>query len=256
MSAELFASSVAELLAFAQLRRAMSALDVACGPGMVTRAAAQKLGADGKITGVDFAAGMIEQASAAANAPRDAKITWAVMDAHKLEFPNGTFDAVLCSLGLMLFADPQSALNEMRRVARPGATVACMVQGRRSHMMFTSLVLDAIVARAPQLRAPKGAPTLYAFGSDGVLETSFMQAGLIEISTKRISGVFKFSSAEEYWNTMVEGAGRTRQMLESLTPEVRAKVQADVLRRAARRKSGRAVQIPYEFVLARGHVPA
>ena len=54
---------------------------------------------------------------------------------------------------------------------------------------------------------------------------------------------------------MTESAGRTGAMLRSLEPEVQAKVKADVLRRAARHRAGRGVEIPYEFVMARGFAP-
>jgi hypothetical protein len=144
----------------------------------------------------------------------------------------------------------------MRRVAAPGAPVACLVQGRRTAMMFTALVMDAIVARAPHLRAPKGAPTLFAFGPDGILEEAFTRAGLTEIVTRRLNGVFRFASPEEYWSTMTEGAGRTGAMLRSLSPLLQEKVKADVLRRAAKRRVGGFVEIPYEFTLARGFAPS
>jgi hypothetical protein len=163
---------------------------------------------------------------------------------------------VFCQLGLMLFARPDAALSEMRRVAKPGAPVACLVQGRRTSMMFTALVMDAIIARAPHLRAPQGAPTIFAFGPDKILEEAFTRAGLTEIVAKRLNGVFRFGSPEEYWSTMTEGAGRTGAMLRSLTPELQAKVKSDVLRRAAKRRVGAFVEIPYEFTLARGLAPS
>ena len=179
-----------------------------------------------------------------------------VYDAQTLDLPDASFDAVICQLGLMLFAKPHDALAEMRRVAKPGAPVACLAQGRRSAMQFTALVMDAMVARAPHLRAPQGAPTLYAFGPDKILEEAFMKAGLTEIVAKRLNGIFRFKTPEEYWATMTEGAGRTGAMLRSLAPEVQAKVKADVLRRAAKRRVGGFVEIPYEFTMARGFAPS
>lgn len=256
LSAALFGPIADEFAVFAELRKGWRVLEVACGPGIATRAAARRVGEKGSVLATDFAPEMLAAAAAWPAEKRAAPIERRVMDAQKLDLPDASFDAVICQLGLMLFAKPHDALAEMRRVAKPGAPVACLVQGRRSAMQFTALVMDAMVARAPHLRAPQGAPTLYAFGPDKILEEAFMKAGLTEIVAKRQNGIFRFKTPEEYWATMTEGAGRTGAMLRSLTPEVQAKVKADVLRRAAKRRVGGFVEIPYEFTMARGFAPS
>ena len=256
LSAALFGPVSDEFLDFVGLRKGWSALEVACGPGVASRAAARRLGEKGTLLATDFAPGMIALASSRPPEKRGARVEWRLLDAQKMDLPGASFDAVFCQLGLMLFARSDAALAEMRRVAKPGAPVACLVQGRRTSMMFTALVMDAIIARAPHLRSPKGAPTLFAFGPDGILEEAFTRADLTEIVTKRLSGVFRFGSPEEYWSTMTEGAGRTGAMLRSLSPEIQAKIKADVLRRAAKRRVGGFVEIPYEFTLARGLTPS
>jgi ubiquinone/menaquinone biosynthesis C-methylase UbiE len=255
LSAALFGPVADEFMDFVGLRKGWRVLEVACGPGVATRAAARRLGEKGTLLATDFAPEMIALASSRPPEKRGARVEWRMLDAHKMDLPDASFDAVFCQLGLMLFARPDAALAEMRRAAKPGAPVACLVQGRRTSMLFTALVMDAIVARAPHLRAPKGAPTLFAFGPDGILEEAFTRADLTEIVTRRLNGVFRFGSPEEYWATMTEGAGRTGAMLRSLAPEVQAKVKADVLRRAAKRRVGGFVEIPYEFTLARGFAP-
>ena len=255
MSSSLFGPVTEEFLDFAGLRKGWSVLDVACGPGIASRAAARRVAEKGSVLAVDLSPSMVELAASRPAQKRLAPVEFRVMDAQTLELPDASRDAAICQLGLMLFARPDAALAEMRRVVAPGGTVACLVQGRRSAMLFTALVMDAIIARAPQLRAPKGAPTLYAFGPDDILEEAFARAGLTEMVTRRLSGAFRFPTPEDYWSCMTEGAGRTGAMLRQLTPEVQAKVKADVLRRAAKRKVGRAVEIPYEFVAARGFAP-
>jgi ubiquinone/menaquinone biosynthesis C-methylase UbiE len=256
LSAALFGPVAEEFMAFAGLRKGWRALEIACGPGVATRAAARRLGEKGSLLAVDFAPEMLAVAASYPPEKRAAPVEWRAMDAQNLDLPDAAFDAVFCQLGLMLFARPDAALSEMRRVAKPGAPVACLVQGRRTSMMFTALVMDAIIARAPHLRAPQGAPTIFAFGPDKILEEAFTRAGLTEIVAKRLNGVFRFGSPEEYWSTMTEGAGRTGAMLRSLTPELQAKVKSDVLRRAAKRRVGAFVEIPYEFTLARGLAPS
>jgi ubiquinone/menaquinone biosynthesis C-methylase UbiE len=97
-------------------------LDVACGTGVVARHAAPRVGAGGRVVGVDLNAGML--AVAAARAPA---VEWHEADAAQLPFEDGEFDVVLCEQALMFFADRPAALRELRRVLAPGGRVALSV---------------------------------------------------------------------------------------------------------------------------------
>jgi ubiquinone/menaquinone biosynthesis C-methylase UbiE len=252
LSNALFAKTAEEFVDFAGLRKKWRVLDVACGPGIASRAAAAKIDEKGQVLGVDLSPKMLELAKAVPAVRRSAPIEYAEMDVHDLPLETGSFDAVISQLGLMLFASPDKALAEMTRVAKPGGVIACLVQGRREKMLFTSLILHAITECEPDLRAPYGAPTLFSFGPDGAIDAAFARAGLSELSTKRLTGAFRFSSPEEYWNVMTEGAGRTGVMLRSLDEKGQAWVKKTVLRRAAKNKTRGGIEIPYEFMMARG----
>ncbi|MBI4371324.1 MAG: methyltransferase domain-containing protein [Elusimicrobia bacterium] len=254
LSQRLFGPAAETLVGFAGIRRGWRALDVACGAGIASRAAAAAAGPRGSVVATDLTPEMIEAAEALPAPARAAPIAWRVMDAEKPELPPASFDAAVCQLGLMLFARPDAALAGMARAVKPGGPVACLVQGRRHAMLFTAIFHDAMARRAPQLKAPPGAPTLFAFGPEGVLEAAFAAAGLTEIVTRRLTGTFRFASPEQYWDEFTQAAGRTGAMLRALAPEVLAKVRSDVLRRAGtfRAGKGKGVDIPYEFVMARG----
>ncbi len=254
LSNSLFAKTAEEFVDFAGLRKKWRVLDVACGPGIASRAAAAKIDEKGAVLAVDLSPVMIGRAKAAPVAKRSAPIEYAEMDVHALPLETASFDAAISQLGLMLFARPDKALAEMTRVTKPGGVVACLVQGRREKMLFTSLILHAIVECEPDLRAPYGAPTLFTFGPDGAIDAAFARAGLLELSTKRLTGTFRFASPEEYWTVMTEGAGRTGAMLRSLDEKGQAWVKKTVLRRAAKNKSrSGGIEIPYEFMMARGY---
>jgi ubiquinone/menaquinone biosynthesis C-methylase UbiE len=256
LSFALFGATAKEFAAFAGLRKGWRVLDLACGPGIASRAAARAVGEKGSVLAGDLSPGMLARAAAREPERRAAPVEWREMNAESLDLPDASFDATVCQLGLMLFARPDAALAEMTRVTVPGGVVACMVQGRRSAMLFTALVFDALIARARHLKAPPGAPTLYAFGHAGVLEESFTRAGLTEISSRRLTGVFRFRSGREYWDTMTSGAGRTAAMLATLDETTQAKIRGDVIRRAERLRVRDFVEIPYEFAMARGLVPS
>ncbi len=118
---------VRRLVDVAALQPAEHVLDVACGTGFVARLAAQRVGAKGRVVGIDVNASMIEAARASAYREVSPTIEWQVADAAALPFENGAFDATLCQQGLQFFPDRVQALREMRRVLRPGGRLALTV---------------------------------------------------------------------------------------------------------------------------------
>jgi SAM-dependent methyltransferase len=75
-------------------------LDVACGTGVVARAAADRLRGHGSVSGVDVNDAMLAVARRSA-----APVTWVPGRAEALPFPDGAFDRVVCQFGLMFFTD-------------------------------------------------------------------------------------------------------------------------------------------------------
>lgn len=250
MSTALFNEFTNAFMVFSDIEPGLNVLDIACGPGLATFAAAERVGQGGKLTGVDLAPGMLAEARQKASA-KSLHIEFKEMNAEKLDLPDDSFDQVICQLGLMLFSRPERALREMKRVVKKGGWVNCLVQGVPDKMMFTSLVMKAAVKHAPQLRVP-GAPTLYTFGPAGVLEKAFTEAGLENVKSLRKEGLFTFPSAQAYWDTLTAGAGCLRTKLKDLSPEVVAAIKKDSLEAAqACAKNGR-VEIPWEVVMAKG----
>lgn len=118
----------ASLLRIADLQPGERVLDVACGTGIIACRAAAAVGPTGKVTAIDIAPDMIDVARAT-SAPEGAVIDWHVGDAASLPFADGTYDAVLCQMGLMFMADRAAAVAEMHRVLAPGGRVAVNTPG-------------------------------------------------------------------------------------------------------------------------------
>jgi ubiquinone/menaquinone biosynthesis C-methylase UbiE len=116
-----------DLIAIADLQPGERVLDVACGTGVVTRLAAERVGTAGSVTGLDIHPGMLAVACSA-TAP-DMSIDWQEGDAQALPFPDNSFDAVLCQMGLQFFTDKLAALREMRRVLETGGRAFISVPG-------------------------------------------------------------------------------------------------------------------------------
>lgn len=102
-------------------------LDVACGPGTVTRLAAARVGAAGSVTGCDASPPMLAIAGAKPPVPGGAPIEYLECPAGALAVRDGAFDVVTCQHGLQFFPDRAAALAEMRRAARPGGRTGVAV---------------------------------------------------------------------------------------------------------------------------------
>ncbi|GHF37640.1 MULTISPECIES: class I SAM-dependent methyltransferase [Streptomyces] len=115
------ADSAAHLLP--ALRPHHEILDVGCGPGTITADLAA-LVPQGRVTGLDAAAEVLEKARAVARERGLENVEFTTGDVHALDFPDGSFDVVHAHQVLQHVPDPVGALREMRRVCRPGGVVA------------------------------------------------------------------------------------------------------------------------------------
>jgi SAM-dependent methyltransferase len=106
----------------AGIRPGERVLDVACGTGVLARAAASRAGPTGAVTGLDLNRGML--AVAARLSPT---LQWHQGAADALPFRDQSFEVVVSQFGLMFFPDPAAALREMMRVLVPGGRLAVAV---------------------------------------------------------------------------------------------------------------------------------
>jgi SAM-dependent methyltransferase len=102
-------------------------LDVACGPGTVTRVAATAVGCGGRVTGVDLSPAMLAIARTKPVLGDAALIEYHKASADRLPCADGEFDVATCQHGLQFFADRAAALAEMRRALRVGGRVGIAV---------------------------------------------------------------------------------------------------------------------------------
>jgi SAM-dependent methyltransferase len=144
------------LLEAAEVTEKMSILDVGCGPGYVSAAAAER----GAIpTGLDFSHEMI--AIAQTMFPR---IEFREGDAQNLPFAEASFDRVLANFALLHVAHPEQACAEACRVLKPGGKFGFTVWAPATESPYAKIIDDAIAAHANMdVDLPEGPPHhLYA----------------------------------------------------------------------------------------------
>lgn len=111
-------------------------LDIGCGSGVVTRDLARRVGAGGRVVGLDPSAALLTVAAElAANAGLAGRITWREGDARALPFADGAFDAALAVTALCHIPDGERAVPELVRVVRPGGRVGVFDRDNDSYII-------------------------------------------------------------------------------------------------------------------------
>jgi ubiquinone/menaquinone biosynthesis C-methylase UbiE len=243
------AEAQAAMTACASLAPGERVLDIACGTGLVSFAAARAVGADGQVLGVDLSARMVSSAQRCARQMNLSNCSFARMDAETLDLPAATFDVVLCALGLMYMPDPDQALREMRRVLRPGGRIALAVWGERAKCGWSALfrIIDAEVAS-------EVCPLFFQLGQQDALVRRCADAEFEAIEQRRISMTLTFADASDACNAAFVG-GPVALAWSRFSDEVRARVRAAYINSIEKWSFGNSFRIPGEFVIAAAVAP-
>lgn len=102
-----------------------SVADVGCGTGLVSASFAKRVGATGKVVGIDSAPDTLAIARKMNDATNIKGIEWHIGDAYATGLADNTYDVVYCRLLLLHLKEPVRAVAEMSRIAKPGGLVIC-----------------------------------------------------------------------------------------------------------------------------------
>jgi SAM-dependent methyltransferase len=173
-----------------------------------------------------------------------------VGDAMNLPFADQEFDVVVCSLGILHFANPEKAILEAKRVLRSGGKYAITCWTPPSRNPFMGLVLGAVQKYGTtDVPLPPG-PPLFRFGEPAECERTLGACGMHEIRTTQLDLEWDFPAAEQVVPAILGATARLSPLLALQAPEARKSIEAAIAEGARGYEKGGKVAIPAPVTMA------
>jgi ubiquinone/menaquinone biosynthesis C-methylase UbiE len=217
---------------------------LACGPGYGVPEAAER-GADP--VGVDISEPMLEYARVLFP---DHRFEWG--DAEQLNYPDDSFDTVICSFGALHFAYPQKVFSEVWRVLKPGGCFAFSVWATPDRNPFFGLVLQAVMKHGSlNVSLPQG-PDMFLFANHSNATTILEKAGFTNIQSRDVEVSVQGDASDEdvFVRNANDATVRTRLLLDAQSEPAREAIfeeLREVVRNGVRNVDGM-VEVPFCMV--------
>lgn len=155
-------------------------LDIGCGTGQTTRAAARAASA-GSALGVDLSSRMIELARRRATEGGVGNVAFEQVDAQVHPFEPGAFDVAISRTGAMFFGDPVAAFTNIARALRPGARLALLTWQPLARNEWIREFITAFTAGRDLPGPPPNAPGPFALSVPDRVRTILSAAGFVDV---------------------------------------------------------------------------
>jgi ubiquinone/menaquinone biosynthesis C-methylase UbiE len=242
------------LIEEARLHPGSAVLDVASGTGEPGLTAAAMV-PDGQVVLTDISAGMLKVAELKAVARGLRNVRFEVCDAAALPLADESFDAVFCRFGFMFFPAMAPALREMVRTARPGARITAAVWGRAAENPWASLILGTLAHHTELPPPPPGTPGLFRYAAAGLMTSRFREAGLVDVSERKVSTDLVHTSPDRYWEFMTDSATTVAMGLASSDAESRELIRSEVFQLLGRYEHDGAIRLRSTATIVAGTRP-
>jgi SAM-dependent methyltransferase len=215
----------AAFIQVAGIRPQSRVLDVGCGPGGLAMELANVVGEE-NVAAVDPSQGFVSVARARLPAA-DVRVA----AAEQLPFEDDTFDAALAQLVVNFMTDAERGVGEMRRVVRPGGTVAACTWDYRDKMTMLRSYWDAAHEVLPDEAeaADEGATMDYSTLDD--LSALWREVGLDDVRGGEVWVTARYDDFDDLWAPLPSGIGPAGAFCASLDPEQQKELRAAWARR-------------------------
>ncbi|GAC1419250.1 MAG: hypothetical protein NVSMB57_13640 [Actinomycetota bacterium] len=185
-----------ELVQDAKLEPGERVLDVGCGRGAVLFPAAEHVGAEGFVTGIDLAPKMVERTKRDAEERGVRNVDVQVMDAQEPELPKDWYDAILSSCVIFFLPDPAAALRTWCNALKPGGRLGVTTFGGEDQRWRW---LDPLFEpfKPPMLKSTLNNPAS-PFSSTENVEKLLTQNGFAQPSSTLREHLVRFSGPDQW----------------------------------------------------------
>jgi SAM-dependent methyltransferase len=182
-------------LDFCGLKDGENILDAGCGTGALTSALAQRT-KTARIKAIDYSDVYVEHARRHNSDPR---VEFSVGDICALPYDDVSFDRVLSLLVLHFVPQSEKAVAELRRVARPGATVAAAVWDARGGLVANRIFFDAAATLDEKGNERRARNFTRPMTRPGELASAWRTAGFTDVRDSMLTIRMEFASFDDYW---------------------------------------------------------
>ena len=225
----MFAPITSALLEAGRIKAGQSVLDVAGGAGEPSIAISESVGSSGSIICTDAVAQMVATATNEAQLAGASNIGFAQCVGESLPFAAGTFDAVVCRLGVMLFPDPASAIREMLRVVKRGGPVSAAVWRHQKSNPFFFVVADVVSRYVESAPEDPDAPGAFRFAESGKLARLFTECGADGVTERVLDFEIEAPiTPRQFWELRTELSDSLRGKVATLSAEQVKRVAEEV----------------------------
>jgi SAM-dependent methyltransferase len=176
------------MLDTAALRPGERVLDVGCGCGATTIAAARVVNPGGSAVGIDITRPLLDVARQRAAAAGIGEVEFVEGDAQTHPLPEADFDVVVSRFGIMFFTDPEAAFANLARATKPAGrlVVVCPNDPLQSEWVAIAFAAAAPHVGLPDL-GPPGAPGTFAFADGHRLEATIRSGGFDDVTVEAVT---------------------------------------------------------------------
>ena len=226
-------------------------LDVGCGTGSLSFALAARA-PNSAITGIDFSQAYVAYAK---RKNIEARLAFETGDACAMPYADKSFDRVLSLLVLHYVRKPNKAIAEMRRVARPGATVAATVWDARGGFVGNRIFFDTAAALDPAAEKHRARYYTHPMTRPGELAGAWRDAGFNDVREGYLTIRMEFKDFADYWMPVTGKDGPLAAYVNSLAARYTRAVQNRAQRRLLRWRGRRSAIVRRECLGRARHRP-
>ncbi len=232
------------LVGDARIRPGHRVLDLGSGTGYPAIVAAEAVGNQGEVVGLDLATEMLERAKRKAYALGLFHLDFRVSDVTTLSEPDASFDAVISRFCLMFLPDIPKAVGEITRVLKPGGYLAAAVWSTPENNPFAKIPID-VLKQFIEIPPPlPDQPGIFRLAKPGDLSGMTERAGLQKIADEEIVADAPYDSAEIYLENLLEMAAPLQPLFAKLSPAQRSEAERRMKEAAERYRQGDELALP------------